>query len=190
MKKKLKAFLKSEGKFLLILISYLIAIGLLAKQLPIEQWAGQIQNTGWTFILIYWLIFILRGFVFFPPVYFLLGLMVIYDLWDTVWIFMGGMFLSATVSFIIGRTCSTHRFFERIKKRSESSIILKKLKESGYKAIFLINLLGLNFDIPNYLAGYFRLKYPIYIVLLLLADFTSTIIFTGALKPLLEKVMS
>ncbi len=188
--KKITLFLKSEGNFLFILISYLVVIGLLAKQLPIEEWARQIENTGWIFMLSYWIIFIIRGFFLFPPVYFLLGLMVIYDVWDTIWIFMVGMWLSATVSFLIGRFGASHRFFQAIRTKSESSIILSKLKESGYKAIFMINLLGLSFDIPNYLAGYFRLKYSIYIVLLLSADLITTVLFTGVLDTVLDRVMS
>jgi len=176
--------LKSEGKCLLILISYLLIIGLLARQLPIQNWADELQNTGFIFISLYWFIFIIRGFFLFPPLYFLLALMVIYNLWETVWIFLFGIFLSATVSFLIGYKSQDHSFFNHITSKADKSPLLKKMKSHGYKSVFIINLLGLSFDIPNYIAGSFRLRYSLHIALVMLAELITTLFFTGILKPI------
>lgn len=189
MKTKLKTILRSEGKLIAVVLVYLLAIGLVAKSLPLEEWIGQIHNTGFWFLILYWLIFVFRGFFLFPPVYFLLGVILIFDFWEAIGVFLIGILLSATCSYLVGRWFCSSRIFHRIQQRSEKSFILQKMKTHGYRTIFLINIMGINFDIPNHLAGYFRLKYVLFLPLILLTNTFTTLIFATIIYPLQQRMM-
>jgi len=165
--KKIRSIPLSELKFVGILAGYLIAIGLLARILPVKDYIQQLEDTGIQFMLCFWMLFVVRG------LFLLVAVM-----------------LSATLSFWLGRSANKIEFFNKFSNRAmNNGLIYNRMKDNGYKSILIINAMGISFDVPNYLAGHFKLNFFAFLGLIVSINLLTTMVFVLIITPLQTWIM-
>jgi len=116
----------------------------------------------------------IRGFFYFPGLYFLLASLLLFEPIQGFVTYIMGITASATLSFFIGRLLHTKNILASLKKRIQDPEIKKKITTLGYKGVFLFHITGVSFDIPNYLSGYLQLNYAKFSITTLIANGVTT----------------
>ena len=145
---------------LFIFLTYIAIIIVVGQFVSLEEVLITVGSYGIWAPLLFILLLFIGGFLYFPNGVFLISSAIIFPPFIGGIYYMIGILISATSSFYVGQHLHEKDFFPSLKKKILESDIKKKIDAHGYKAIFITQLLGLSFDLPNYAAGYVKLKYP------------------------------
>lgn len=139
----------------------------------INEYRYALAPMGIVFVLIY----LIRGFFYFPSFYFLVTLSLIAPLPYTFCIYILSLMLSGILSYKIGLLLRNKNFLPRIKKIIADEKRSKKIRENGLKAVFISHVTGVSLDIPNYISGYLKLSFKNFLVTIFAANFITTVLY-------------
>lgn len=161
---------KQEKKFIGIFLFYTLCVSVLLHFYPLQGIIQQVERLGRFSAIAFVFLYIVRGFLYFPTLYFLVAAGILFAPWPGFGIYMSAILLSATLSYTIGKALHDSDRFPRFKKRIQEPEIEQKIHERGLTGVFLLHVTGISLDIPNYLSGYVGLSFVRFIGTVLVAN--------------------
>lgn len=156
---------------------YVALVATIAIVFPLKEIILDLNKYGGLTPLLFILLFFIGGFLYFPNGIFFLASAIIFPAYIGAIYYAIAVFISASTSFYVGTLLFEKNIFPKLHKKVLESDIRKKIELYGYKAIFVSQLLGLSFDLPNYAAGYVKLKYSKFILVVLLTNLPLVLIY-------------
>ncbi len=173
----------AEKWFLGLFAIYVIGIVLLVKYvIALPELVERVAALGAWASLLFVLLYLMRGFIYFPGGAFLVASGVLFRPVQGSVIYLTAVLLSATLSHVLGRQMHARGWFPGMRRRVDEPSLRKRIREHGFRAVFVIHLLGLSFDIPNYLSGYLRLNYWRFLASVMAANGIVVGIFQGVMR--------
>ena len=125
--------------------------------------------------IIYIIAYVLRGFTYFPTLYFIIAAFLIMHPVVAFIAHLIAIVCSASLSHYIG--IHLQDSFRRLRSFVDSKDIQEKIQKHGIKSIFFFHITGISLDIPNYLSGYLRIPYKSFMLTVILANIRTTTAF-------------
>lgn len=150
---------KDLKRFGLIFIIYSLLLWGVLRLLPVKEWLLTTDTMlpwwcGGLFILAY----IIRGFFYFPTLYFLIAASLIFPILPAFAFYMIAIMSSGLLSYQIGLTLREKKIWPGLQKKLEHSDIDEEIQAHGFKAVFIFHATGISLDLPNYFSGYLKLN--------------------------------
>ncbi len=177
---------KSEFTVLFIFLFYTSLIFVLLKLLPIKEYILMINEYHynlWYIGFVFMILYIVRGFFYFPSFYFLVTLSLVTPILYAFAFYMVSLMISGVISYRVGLALRKRNFLPRIKKIIKDEKRNKKIKEHGLKAVFISHVTGVSLDIPNYISGYLKLSFKNFLLTIFAANFITTVLYFIILYP-------
>ena len=170
-----------KNKFILFFIIYTVIVFILSKLLPTDLLIDKIKTSdlsstiiGLSFVMAY----IIRGFFLFPTLFFLITISLLLNPVVAIFYYLLGIVLSGTLSYHIGKFTYEKNLFPKISKKINKNKQTKdKIRRQGLKGVFLFHVTGIALDVPNYFSGYFNLKFPKFILVIILANTITVFLY-------------
>jgi uncharacterized membrane protein YdjX (TVP38/TMEM64 family) len=137
---------------------------------PLQDLILQIQRLGVFSIIAFVAAYIVRGFLYFPTLYFLVASGIVFPPYLGICVYLSGILLSATLSYWIGTYLHDTNRFPKFKKKIQEPEIKARICERGINGVFFFHITGISLDIPNYLSGYVGLAYRNFLATVLAAN--------------------
>lgn len=151
--------IRQEKKFLGIFLFYTLCVSVLLYFYPLQETLLKVQTFGEYAALLFVLLYVVRGFFYFPTLYFLVASGILFTPYLGFTLYLSSILLSATLSYVIGKYLHNSNKFPRFKQRIQEPEIKGKISKQGLKGVFFFHITGISLDIPNYLSGYVGLPY-------------------------------
>ena len=179
-KKLLKSLDVIDVRSIVLLLFYISITVVLLKFISVDDLTRQVERAGMLAPIIFLLVYVLQGLLRMPEILFLLAAPILFPLPEALFLYMVGVFLSASLSYFIGNWLHGHKtFFKGFRERYLTNPRVQKfIGDFGVKAIPFFQLFSISFHGVNYLSGYFKVPYRSFIVVVLLTKLVqSCIIF-------------
>lgn len=176
-----KDLLAQEKSALWVFVVYTVVLTVLWNVLDLGDWILNLQGMDWA----WWvgpgfaLLYVIRGFFYFPSLYFIIAASLLFPFPFSVLYYLAGVFASAILSYHIGLYLREQDHFPKLLSFVEKPDIQARIKNQGLKGIFFLHVTGISLDIPNYFSGYLRISFCKFFLTILAANLiTTTIYFT------------
>ena len=176
-----KDILKQESKALWIFVFYTLFLIILWQFFDLKHWLLNLQNMDWPWYIGpgFALLYIVRGFFYFPSLYFIIAASLLFPFPFSALYYLAGVYGSAALSYQIGHYVRRKQHFPRFLSCVEQNEIKARIKKQGLRAILFFHITGISLDIPNYLAGYLKMPFiKFFIIVVFTNALTAALYFT------------
>lgn len=173
--------LKQEKSALWVFVAYTLLLTLLWNFFDLKHWILNLQGMDWPWYVGpgFALLYIFRGFFYFPSLYFIIAASLLFPFPFSAIYYLAGVYSSAILSYHIGWYVRKKEHFPALLSFVEQSDIKMRIKKRGLKAILFFHLTGISLDIPNYLSGYLKVPFPLFFAIVIGANIiTAALYFT------------
>jgi len=173
--------LKQEQSALWVFVAYTIVLITFWNVLDLGNWILNLQGMDWPWYVgpAFVLVYLIRGFLYFPSLYFIITASLLFPFPFSVIYYLAGVFGSAVLSYYIGMYVRDKDHFPKLLSFVEKPDIQQRIKDQGLKGIFFLTVTGISLDIPNYFSGYLKIPFTKFFLTILAANIiTTTIYFT------------
>jgi uncharacterized membrane protein YdjX (TVP38/TMEM64 family) len=174
-------FLQREKKFLLVFLAYTGLVFLVTRKIEPAAMVAFVGRTGWLGPLLFIALYVVRGFFYFPTLYFIIVAGIVFPLPQGMIYYLTGIVASATLSHWIGRRMRAHGIFPRLKARIEEE---EARTHYNHWVVFLLHVTGVSLDLPNYASGYLRMNFPRFLLTVIAANLITASIYFTLFRPL------
>jgi len=174
-------FLQREKRFLLIFLVYTSLVFLITRKIEPATMVAVVGKFGWFGPLLFVVLYLIRGFFYFPTLYFIIVAGIVFPMPQAMIYYLVGILCSATLSHWIGRRMRDHGIFPRLKARIE-----EEQARTHYNdwVVFVLHVTGISLDLPNYASGYLRMKFPRFLLTVLAANLITSTVYFAVILPL------
>ena len=168
----------SLKKLAIVLSIYLLIIIISYKVIPVEKVIEHVGTYGVYGPILFIVLYIIRGFFNFPTAVFLIVSSLLFPLpWALIYYGIA-IALSITTSYCVGRVLRAHaQWLPKFSNKINHEHLEQKLKIYGYFGLFLLDLTGITFDLPNYAGGYFKLPFWKLFLTTFLSNAVTTLLY-------------